>query len=1363
MDNWVYSTKKVVNRKAFIKYENGKYSFLIDNWFDDIDGFTKGLYAKVRLGRFCNLVTPLGEYLFPNWFADIEFHGNNLIFCYYSRQIKTTSPNGDPSARVCSIFDKKGNILLADVTVKSTFMNGKSVILKSGLFNYIDVEGQLLMDTWLTNAQVFDKTPNGIFAFVKTENGWGVINQQGTFVYSPQFSSIRGAKCNVSRNGYSPIAIVEDDKGQNLLMSKNKCDKFILGLEKSVDAIALIGDFSRILVEQNGRWGIFEWRADKYRDDCAIDLGELDSVGDELYQVQGEYCRLIQKDSLFNVVYAGGLVFREWYSEIVIVGNLFRVKRRIDTSNQNIDSGGNESRLFYEYNLAKFDGSYILQEWRQNMVLTPFQGVLLININPAADKSSQHYCSGGQTRIEKIQGTCNIISGGLLFKNWYDGLEFLDEQIFTEGYLKVWKDGKCNLIDEAGNYVSSEWMDDFLASRNSYYCYLKAGAFEVKRENKVNLLYNGRLVFNQWFDAIIGRRNYNFLNSRTFSIDIALHDGEYYVQTGNQYGVYSLESGLLGNRLFDYISKISETLYFSISDNLGHIMSREGAVLTTAPIFEVYPFKNGYAVVTNDRSGNAETFQYNFIDSVGQLVSPIWFDGNRYDMSFDYSDGRQPSPFIIVRKDSKYNLITPDKKLVFKKWYDSISGVDDKWLISDESRGEMKFNFIDNNEGMLSKEWFKGAWPLGPRDNGVFIVENETGLNIFNSDNKLSLSCWTKDRIYYDDFSGLAIITDREVLSHYYYLDCSGHLITDFGNWSYEEPHKSCYRYHNADLNEDLLILNLYDDEGLGGYMQILCKRDGTPFFKKDVPRSRLIHHATDDSFSNSIFGSIKEYSTPEKKSLLLVNKHWPVKNGDKGEYVIIDYGGRELSEVFESIGTFNKDGFAVVKKNEQFNLLTKDFRILSSLWFSNLGFQYKSKETKHVEEFHRNTSFHNGFLKVELSGLFNLINKAGKLQFSIWYDSLIILPYGYYRVELNGLFNIVDASNQPVSDVWFDRMTGCKRDSDEIIYGGWKGNLARLLFLRESSVILSDDWFDVIAKYDKYYCYYPVRRNGKKNFVTDKGKLFVPGWHDDQLLFNDYVVIKDGDKYNIYSGKSNLLTDVGFDNVLRSKNGYLFNYGWCGVQVDGKYTFINENGLLADGRFDSIREYKFGFAGVVLGEKKNYLTAEGKLLTNIWFDEISAFNHFKMAAVKIDGKLNVIDSTGSLLLNNLQDVSSIEKITSEYCLLSFNSENGKTIKRYYDFKTSQLHNSEKDVKDYLESLKTDDNPIVAKRNKQISQLIEKGGRQGLNYTVINFGNKSNLVDKGGNLVFEEWINRIEMYQGVPFIQNGDNKWIIIK
>ncbi len=1405
--DWIHSTKEVIDRKAIIKYEEGNYSFLIENWFDDIDNFEIGLYAKVRLGRFYNLINPMGEYLFPYWHDDIEFHGNNLIYCY-------TAPR---TPRICSIYDKRGHLLHQNVIVKTGFIYGRSVISKDGLLNYIDADGKLLCEDWFLDACPFEKIGNELFAFIKNKKGWGVINQKGGYAYPARFKDIKKAELSLYGSAGKSIAIVHDENGQNILMSVSSRDEITLGFHTSVDSIYLIGNASRILAKRKGEWGIYEWDYNKLQFDCSVSIGELDNVEEQLHQVNNHDYRLVKKGDLFNVVGTDGIIFKEWYSEILIYGNLFKVKRLCSATTTNEGDSKGVETPGCEFNLISSDGVYKLMEWTHNLLVTPFEGAFLVNTKPKVGKGYNGGTFDGsityenvsidqstsKSRLKKIEGACNIILGDLLFNTWHDGLEFLNGHIFTDGYLKVWKDGKCNLIDEHGEYVSSEWVDDFVLSgwnKNSYLSDLKADAFLVKKATKMNLLFNGKFLLSQWFAEIERYRVPQFSDSFP-------KEDVFFVRDGYMNGIYYLKTGLVGGRLYESISRISNDLYFCRFDQEGHIMSSDGNIITTAPIKDVQPFHDGYALVTTERIDSYNDFKYNFINSEGKLVSPEWYDGNRY-MSFNYSGEKQPL-FVQVCKDSKYNYINSDKHLVFKKWYDSINGSDGKWLISDKSRGELRYNFIDNSETLLSKEWFKNVYGLSHLDNGIYVVETDQGYNIFNSHNEYTLSKWSKDRIFDDDASGLAVWVEYSRGNrHYYYLDHSGRLITpywSYDDWSYDDSVKKYY-CRIGDNYENLIIINLHEDDFYGGYMQIICKSDGTPFFKDIIYRHFPFDRKRDNDYLTSIFGSIEEFSVPGKEPVLLIDKHWPVKNDDIRQYVIMDYSGKELSEEFEQIGKFNEDGFAVVERLGHFNIINKNLHLISSLWFNSLGYEYKSKETEYseymdyetgmvesspyqVERIRRNTSFHDGYIKVELAGSFNLMNQAGNIQFPIWYDSLTVLSYGYYKVELSGQYNIVDSSNKPVSDVWFDKMVICKRDYQQIIYGGQKGERYRLLFIRDSSTVLSDEWFDKVGRYDKSEGYYSVRLNGKKNFVTDDGKLLVPGWHDDQLLFRDYngvyVVVQDGDKFNIYSSRqSKLLSDEGFDKVIRSENG-LFSYGWCGVQVDGKYTFVNENGQLVEGRFDAIHDFRSGYAGVTLDGKKNYLTSDGKLLSDVWFEETSAFAICRKAVVKIDGKLNVIDSSGALLLSDeIHDITSIGPIKADYCVLAFASTDSKTIKKYYDFKTANLHDSEKRVKDYLEALEAEakksetdgsaddlcqyviaDNPAIAKRNKQIRELIDKGGNAGINYTLVSFGDKSNLVDKKGALIFEEWIDStsIQMCQGVPLIMNAENKWIIVK
>ena len=334
--------------------------------------------------------------------------------------------------------------------------------------------------------------------------------------------------------------------------------------------------------------------------------------------------------------------------------------------------------------------------------------------------------------------------------------------------------------------------------------------------------------------------------------------------------------------------------------------------------------------------------------------------------------------------------------------------------------------------------------------------------------------------------------------------------------------------------------------------------------------------------------------------------------------------------------------------------------------------------------------------------------------------------------------------------------MAVCKSDYCRIIFACKKGEQYKLLIIQNSTAHLSDVWVDKVARYDKSNGYYSVRLRDKKNFINDEGQLVLPEWHDDQLSSRVYdgfyVVVKENDVFNIYSSyKAKMLSDKGFESVICDK-GRLFSYCWCGVRIDGKYTFVNTEGELADGLYDSIRAFQNGFAGVVQDGKKNYLTTNGHLLSSIWFEEISPFiSRPNIAIVIFNGKLNIIDSSGAFLLpEDIQSVKAIELCGPDYCRLSIDVGDGKTASMYFDYQSSHIHESEWKVKSYLESITADDrgngegsgdnsgNETLKRAitKSPISRLFEDGALLGINYTLVKFGSKSNLVDKNGFILY---------------------------
>ena len=98
------------------------------------------------------------------------------------------------------------------------------------------------------------------------------------------------------------------------------------------------------------------------------------------------------------------------------------------------------------------------------------------------------------------------------------------------------------------------------------------------------------------------------------------------------------------------------------------------------------------------------------------------------------------------------------------------------------------------------------------------------------------------------------------------------------------------------------------------------------------------------------------------------------------------------------------------------------------------------------------------------------------------------------------------------------------------------------------------------------------------------------------------------------------------FDNVDD------YNIGFVGVELNGKWNFISQEGrLLSDQWFDNVGYFSEGFVSVKLNGKWNFISQEGRLLSDQWFDNVGYFSE-GFASVGLNGKCNFINQEGRLL-----------------------------------------------------------------------------------------------------------------------------------
>ena len=396
------------------------------------------------------------------------------------------------------------------------------------------------------------------------------------------------------------------------------------------------------------------------------------------------------------------------------------------------------------------------------------------------------------------------------------------------------------------------------------------------------------------------------------------------------------------------------------------------------------------------------------------------------------------------------------------------------------------------------------------------------------------------------------------------------------------------------------------------------------------------------------------------------------------GYYTILDRTGKQISESFRSIKDFDYDddgyGYAVVYRgDDKYNLINENLEVISNLWFDELGY-YRIDYNKGEKV--QDTSFNLGYLKVELNGLFNCIDRNGNLCYSQWFSSLVQVDKKYSVVSLNGKYNVI-------------------RNDDTLMFDQWSDSKVTI---RELSLTLD---------------YYKVWYNGKSNYLDrEKERFLLPEWYKDTFLCDcgdgEFIVVEEEGVKNIYSvSTSSLLFEEWVDDVVMLPDKAFEYCGICCIKKKDQYLFYKSDGsLLTNETFDSVSYFENGFAGVGKKGKKNYLSTEGSILSPQWLDEIGPFTKNGYAKVRINKQLNVINKEGKLLIdNNIINAKSIvfdynsyyndDMFDNTYCKIKLGEDQGLEIEKYLFLETGVIYDSIKEIMNAYNTKYADKRPVA--------------------------------------------------------------------
>ena len=293
---------------------------------------------------------------------------------------------------------------------------------------------------------------------------------------------------------------------------------------------------------------------------------------------------------------------------------------------------------------------------------------------------------------------------------------------------------------------------------------------------------------------------------------------------------------------------------------------------------------------------------------------------------------------------------------------------------------------------------------------------------------------------------------------------------------------------------------------------------------------------------------------------------------------------GYDVESVFDNVPTRNSD-FAIVKLKGKWNLLSNDNKFLFNNWITarSLGGFHNGFATVMLDysvynyvnmkgEFLSDTNFKNvypfsdGFGLVEIDyDNYNFIKPDGSLLNDKGFKQASMFENGYAKVEVAYReFNIIDKNGKYLLDknyrgvnlptngiicVHLDDGFNYKKlngdwllpqnvtSADPFVFGvgrifnnDWNSTL-----IDTDGILITPYWFRNINILSQHMAIVEMQ-NGRQNMLSFEKGLILPEPADNvQYFTDDTIMVKNGNKYNLYDMTGKALTNQWWDNIYQS------------------------------------------------------------------------------------------------------------------------------------------------------------------------------------------------------------------------------------
>ena len=660
---------------------------------------------------------------------------------------------------------------------------------------------------------------------------------------------------------------------------------------------------------------------------------------------------------------------------------------------------------------------------------------------------------------------------------------------------------------------------------------------------------------------------------------------------------------------------------------------------------ECRDFEEGFACVRlSDK--------WNFLTTDKKFLSDIWFDDCN-----DFEDG-----LASVELNNKWNFITVDGKFMSNTWF-SYCGYFEEGLAVVRLNG--KWNFMDTDGKFLSDTWFDYCKSF--RD-GLASVQLDDKSNFISTEGQFLSDTWFDYcSNFYDGFSKV------ELNCKWNFLTTEGKILSDtwFNRCVYFEEDFACVELNgkwNFITTDGKILSNTWFDN-------VDDFQDGFADVKLNDKWYKIDRN-----------GAIKDYSMGEgkttNKNVILTERQFDIFRG-----IILEGGDSRLKPVkniikaaFEDT-SLNPDAYVtsveyqVPNRGEKttwmhyliyslrhyFDLMGNSdvpmLKNVAKIAFLELDFEKENQDLERLNILKKIISL----IKNDDNAKVEFI-QSDNITFSTLYEQYADTMKQMGDEQRNAVNSKTYERNSryeiiPIDDFKtaheFGKYTGidgeeclCYTTSRDI-WGKFTkngSNQCYLCYLPNYKEIpaqkgegypkdeygLSMIWLFVDGQGNMSNS--NVRWNHGDRSYSNVDTIFTESEISDIVGANFYETFKPNGKWQrmMSDALEKLANGVNpydvFDHCKYSENGFMI------VSMGNKQNFLTPDGkLLSDTWFDFCYDFEDGFARVALKDKYNFLTTDGKLLSDTWFDGCYDFaNGF--ACVELNDKWNFLTADGNIL-----------------------------------------------------------------------------------------------------------------------------------